>query len=464
MPDRLSAFDASLLFAEDTATPMHIGSVAVFVRPRTGFDYESLVDLVERRLALIPRYRQRVLEVPLQLARPVWVDDERFDITYHVRRSALPEPGSAEQLRELTGRLMSRPLDRERPLWEVYLVEGLAEDRLAIITKTHNALVDGIDAIEIGQAILDPGPREGAEARWSWSPRAAPSGPRLLLDALREALASPVELLDTARLAVGDLATSVRRCRDALGALTSALTRPAPGSPLNTTLGPHRRFVGGATELSAYRDIAERVGATVNDVVLAVVAGALRSWFTGRGEPLDQGSLVRALVPLSTNEDQDETVTPYLVDLPVGEPDPLGRLRQVRNQLRAHTESGHSVAARVLLHAHGLAPATLHALGSRTASGFTRHVFNLVITNVPGPQVPLYAAGARMVEMYPVVPLLRNQALAIGVSSYDGGVYFGLNADRAALADVGELAGLIETELGELHRWTAELESAELTN
>lgn len=450
MPDRLTAFDTSLVYAEDTATPMHIGSVAVFTRPSSGFDYATLVELVERRLALVPRYRQRLQEVPAWLARPMWVDDERFDIGYHVRRAALPAPGSHTQLTDLIGRLMSRRLDRERPLWELYLVEGLAGDRFAVITKTHAALVNGVDAMELGEVIFDPGQREPAESGWLWMPRPAPSKARMVLDAVSEAVTAPGQLCPAARSVFGDPTATARKLTDAVAALGSAVARPAPGLPLNARVGPQRRFATSGTSLADYRAVRAAQGGDVHDIVLTVLTGALRSWLASRGEQLDVTTLVRALVPLSAAAGAGRAVTPRLVDLPVGEPDPLVRLRHVRHQLRVHAESGRSVAARGLLRANGLAPATLHALGARTASEFTKHVFNVVVTNVPGPQTPLYAAGARMAEAYPVVPLLRTQALAVGVSSYDGGVYFGLNADRNAMSDVDNLGRMIEEALAEL--------------
>ena len=464
MPDRLSALDASFLYLENPTTPMHVGSVGVFRRPRTGFDYDRLVQLIEQRLALVPRYRQKVVHVPGRLARPVWVDDADFDITYHVRRSALPKPGSDAALHELVARLMSRPLDHTRPLWEIYLVEGLSKSRAAIITKTHNAVVDGISAVDIGQVILDVSPTPNARQEDLWMPRPEPSGLQLVLDAVAEVVQQPGELIENVRSAANDAAVTVRKVGGALYALASAVrtaATPAPGSPLNVQITTQRRFAVARTRLDDYRAVRRHHDSTVNDVILAVISGALREWLLSRGEAVSRRTTIRALVPLSvrgtepgaassTAELMSNMVSASLVDLPVGEPNPAVRLHHISHAMRAHKESGQSVAADALVRLSGFAPPTLHALGARAANSFSRHIFNVVVTNVPGPQVTLYAAGAKMVEMYPVVPLAKGQALSIGVTSYDGGVNFGLNADRDAMPDVDVLASMMEESLEEL--------------
>jgi diacylglycerol O-acyltransferase / wax synthase len=457
MPDRLTALDASFLYLEHPTTPMHIGGVAVFRTPRSGFDHDRLVDLVERRLALVPRYRQKIRSVPGHLARPVWVDDQEFDIAYHVRRSALPRPGAPEQLNELVARLMSRQLDRNRPLWEIYLVEGLARGRMAIITKTHHAMVDGVSAMDISQVILDvtPTPRETPDDLWM--PRPEPGGLQLLLTAAGEAVQQPAELADNLRAAVMDATSTVRRVGDAVGGLVSALRsaiRPAPVSPLNVPISRQRRFAVARTSLESFRKVRLAHGGTVNDVVLAVVSGALRNWLLSRGEPVTASTTIRAMAPVSVRHPSSDTpgnqVSAYLVDLPVGEPNPVVRLHHVSHAMRAHKDSGQSIGADALVRLGGFAPPTLHALGARVAGGFAQRIFNLVVTNVPGPQFPLYAAGAKMVEMFPVVPLSKNQGVSIGITSYDGGVYFGLNADRDSMTDVDGLAAMIEESLDEL--------------
>ncbi|HYS40712.1 MAG TPA: wax ester/triacylglycerol synthase family O-acyltransferase [Pseudonocardiaceae bacterium] len=462
MSHRLSALDASLLYLEDATTPMHIGGVAIFRRPRTGFDYERLLALIEQRLALVPRYRQRVRHVPGHLARPVWTDDTDFDITHHVRLSALPKPGTNEQLAHLVARLMSRPLDHNRPLWELYLVEGLQRNRFALVTKTHHAMIDGIGAIEIGQVILDVSPTAEADDGSLWMPAPQPSQLRLVTDAVSETVRQPGELVENVRSAVSDLTATMGKLVNAVSGVASAVrtaVRPAPSSPLNVPITAERRFAVARTTLADLKKVRAAHGGTVNNVVLAVVAGALRSWLMSRGEVVTAGTTVRAMAPLSVR-DEVTTNTPaglaggkvsaYLVDLPVGEPSPVVRLQHVAHAMRARFEAGQPVAADALVRLGGFAPPTLHALGARAASAFSQRIFNILVTNVPGPQVSLYAAGAKMLEMFPVVPLARNQAVSIGVTSYDGGVYFGLNADRAAMPDVDILARMVEESVEEL--------------
>lgn len=469
MPPRLSALDASFLYLEQPTTPMHVGGVSVFRRPKAGFDYDRLVELIEQRIALVPRYRQKVRHVPGNLARPVWVDDPDFDVAYHVRRSALPKPGSDGQLTELVARLMSRPLDHTRPLWEMYLVEGLARGRTAVLTKTHQAMVDGISAIDIGQVILDVSAEPNGESGKRgvsdlWMPRPEPSDGQLILGALSEAVARPGVVVDNARAAAGDAVATIGKVVGAVTQLFSmarAASRRAPGTPLNVDISTQRRFAIARTELEDYRRIRTAHGCTVNDVVLTVVSGALRNWLLSRGEPVAASSSLRAMVPLSVKGEADvpssatagslgNRVSSFIVDLPVGEPSPMVRLHHVAHAMREHTSTARSVGADTLARIGGFAPPTLHALGARAASGMSKRIFNLVVTNVPGPQFPLYAAGARMLEMFPVVPLAKGQALAIGLTSYDGGVYYGFNGDRDAMADVEVLAGMVAESLDEL--------------
>jgi WS/DGAT/MGAT family acyltransferase len=458
MADRLSALDVSFLYLEGPTTPMHVGGLAVFEVPKDGFDYNKFAALLDQRISLVPRYRQRIKSVPGHLASPVWIDDTEFDISYHLRRSALPRPGSDEQLKELVARVQSRPLDRNRPLWEMYLVEGLADGRFALITKTHHAMVDGISAIDIGQVILDvsPVPREIPEDLWM--PRPEPGGASLVLDAVTELVRRPTAVVDTVRIGVNDARNAISKVNRAVGGVLSAArvaARPAPTSALNATIGSQRRFAVARTNLDDYKTVRKQSGGTVNDVVLATVAGAIRGWLLSRGEPVTPATVVRAMVPVSVRGDSESgqlgnRVSSYLVDLPVGEPNPVVRLSQVSYAMKAHKESGQSVGAEALVALSGFAPPTLHAMGARAASSFTRRLFNVIVTNVPGPQFPLYASGAKMLEMFPVVPLSGGQAVAIGLTSYDGGVYFGLNADRDAMYDADVLAALIEESLAEL--------------
>ena len=456
-PPRLSAVDASFLYLEQPRTPMHVGSVGIFRAPASGFDYERLVATVERRLVAVPRYRQKVRHVPGELARPVWVDDADFDVAFHVRRSALPRPGTPAQLTELVARLMSRPLDPDRPLWEVYLVEGLADGRFAIITKTHQAMVDGVTTIDMGQVLLDPTPSPREVPDELWMPRPEPTDARLVVDAVAEAIARPGQVVDVVRATTNDALAVAARLARGVGALVGTVVtggRLAPGSPLNVALSTQRRFAVARGDLAAYREIRTAHGCTVNDVVLTVVTGALRAWLLARGEPVTSTRRMRAMVPLWVSGADapvdDGRVLSTLVDLPVGEQSPALRLQHVAHAMREHTAGNRSVRADTLARIGGYAPPTLHALGARAVNGISKRIFNLVVTNVPGPQVPLYAAGARMLETYPVVPLADGQGLAVGITSYDGGLFYGFTADRDALPDVDVLAATVDEAFEEL--------------
>ncbi len=443
---------------------MHVGSVMVFDPPRRGFDYDQLVTLISRRISFVPRYRQRVREVPGRLANPVWVDDEDFDVTYHVRRSALPRPGSDEQLEELVARILPRPLDRERPLWEVYLVEGLAEDRFALITKTHHALVDGVNAVDISHVILDGAAEVDEEAAQEWRPHREPSDLDLVLGAVTDNLRTPTQVIDTVQAGFRDLKATAGRVADVAGEVVTTLaraSRSAPTSPLNATVGRARRYVMIGTDLEDYRTVRGRLtkGAfaeevTINDVVLATVTGAFRTWMLTRGESVHGGTTIRAMVPVSVHGGPGvatgRELTACFVDLPVGEPGASMRLHQIAFAMRQQMEGGRAVPAETLTGLAGFAPPTMHALGARLGSAVSRRLYNVVITNVPGPQQPLTAAGARMVSTYPVMPLGSGQALSIGLTSYDGGVYYGLYTDRDAIPDADVLGHAVVDALQEL--------------
>jgi diacylglycerol O-acyltransferase len=436
---------------------MHVGEIAIFQPPAEGFDYERLVQLVEERISLVPRYRQKVVWVPGHLANPVWVDDPDFDVTYHVRRSGLPRPGTDAQLFEFCSRVQSRQLDRDRPLWEMYLIEGLSGGRVAIATKSHHAMVDGIDSVDIEQVILDVSAAPVRLPDELWMPEPPPSSTDLLLGAVGDIVRRPAMVTDTLRLGLGDVREASRWFTSVLTGMTSALrsvARPAPTTPLNTTVGEQRRFAVARTSLADYQAVHREQDVAVNDVILATIAGALRGWLLFRGEPARAGTTIRTMVPVGIRRDETTGamggVSALYVDLPVGEPSPMLRLAQVGFATQGHRDSGHSVSADRIVTMAGFAPPTLHAMGTRMASGLARRLYNLVVTNVPGPQLPLYAAGATLLEMFPVVPLYQGQALAIGLTSYNGGVYFGLNADRDAMSDVDVLGALIEESLAEL--------------
>jgi WS/DGAT/MGAT family acyltransferase len=447
---------------ETLTTPMHVGGVAILEQPEGGFDFDRLLGVISERIAQVPRYRQVVKWVPGRIANPIWVDDEDFDISYHVRHSALPKPGNDDQLRELVARLQSRPLDRNRPLWEIYVVEGLQGDddrpRAAIITKTHHAMVDGRSAVDVGAMILDATPETAPTTVEPWRPAPAPSGLALLAGAVADNIRRPAGALDAVRSGVFDARnTATRAVSTAAGFLSAASVarKRAPDSPLNAEIGEQRRYGMAVTELDDYKRVRKAYGGTVNDVVLATVTGALRAWMLTRGEPVTTSTSLRAMVPVSVRSSDQEgalgnRVSSYFVDLPVGEPNPVVRLHQISYSMQAHKEAGQSVAADAIIALSGFAPPTIHSAAARLASGMTKRLFNLVVTNVPGPQMPLWAAGARMLECYPVVPLAKGQAVSVGLTSYNGGVYYGLLADRDAMPDVDVLATSIEDALSEL--------------
>lgn len=458
MSERLRPADLAFLAGETASSPMHNATLEIFDLSRDGFDYEKLLGVIADRIAFVPRYRQRIRTVPGRLANPVWVDDDDFDLTYHVRRSALPRPGSMEQLRELVARIMSRRLDRNRPLWEVYLVEGLEDGRFAILSKSHQILVDGISTVDLGQVLLDVDPRPRPVVHDDWRPAREPSTPALLAEAVTESVRNPQRLAETVRGNVDGalrLVASVGRTAVETAGMVSN-RRHAPDTPLHARLSEQRRFVTVRTDLQDYRQVRRMHGGTVNDVIMATVAGAMRSWLMTRAESVRASRSLRAMVPMSVIDHELEPtslgsqVTGQLVSLPIGESSPVVRLHQVSYAFKAHKDTGMAVAADRLADVAGFAPTTFHALGSRVAAAWARRGFDLVVTNVPGPQFPLYAAGAQMLESYPVQPLLPGHALAIGVTSYDGGVYFGLNADRDALPDLDVLGQCVLEALAEL--------------
>jgi len=465
MVTRLSASDASFYHLEDTSTPMYVGSLSILRRPKRGLSYEALLTTVERRLPQIPRYRQKVREITLGLARPVWVDDRDFDITYHVRRSALPSPGSDDQLHELIARLASRPLDRTRPLCEMYLVEGLAKNRLAIYTKSHQALVNGMTALEIGHVIADRTQRSPQFGEDIWIPGHDPSNIDLVLGAVGDWVARPGTQVAAIRAAVTDVVANAGYLADvgrrAASTARTVLRGAAPNSPLNTQVSRNRRFAVAAGSLEDYRKLRARFDCDVNDVLLAVVTGALRNWLLSRAEPVAPTTTVRAMAPMSVYPEAElasyaspgqaiSEVSPFLVDLPVGEGNPVVRLSQITHATESHSTATSVVDARTIVTLSGFAPPTLHAMGIRVATTYSARAFNLLMTNVPGPQSQMYIAGAKLLETYAVPPLLHNQVLAIGVTSYCGMLYFGINADRDAMSDVEMLPALLRESLDEL--------------
>jgi diacylglycerol O-acyltransferase len=457
MSERLRQRDLAFLELETPTTPRQNCTVEVFDPAGSGFDYDRFVALILDRISFVPRYRQRLQAVPGHLANPVWVDDDHFDIGYHVRRSALPRPGNTGQLRELVARIVSRPLDRQRPLWEIYFVEGLTDGRVALLYKTHQALVDGVETVDLGQVLLDKDPEVKILGGDEWHAHRRPSGAALVASALHDNLTEPDTALDTFRSAVGSAARTAERLTSGAGKVFAGLAgrRPDRGNALSGELSQQRRVVGVETALADYRKIRDAHGGTINDVILTTLTGALRAWLMTRTESMGGLRQIQAVVPVSVIDRELEAtslgsqIAPHFVTLPIAEPSPVVRLHQVSYSFQAHKETGRAVAANRLAGIAGFAPTTFHAVGARVAAEAGRD-FQICITNVPGPQSPLYAAGAKMLRTFPIPPLLPSQALAIGVTSYDGRVFYGITSDRDLVPDSEVLAQCVTEALTEL--------------
>jgi diacylglycerol O-acyltransferase / wax synthase len=467
--DRLSALDASFLHLERLETPMHVGAVSIFegapfFDDSGRFRLAEVRRLVNSRLHLIPRFRKRLMFVPFEQGRPVWVDDVRFDIGYHVRLTALPHPGSREQLLALTARVEAQLLDRDRPLWELWFVEGLEGGNIGLIQKTHHALVDGVSGVDVATVLLDftPEPTFLEPPRWVVEP--APSPGRLFVDTLYERTTEPAEIARTARRIVRTPQRTVSRTGQLGRALSTLVDRNSivPSTSLNVTVGRRRRFEGVRVSLDDVKEIRAALGGTVNDVVLAGVSGGLRRLFEARAEDTTDLRL-RALCPVSVRDDSERMqlgnrVSAMFVDLPIGESDPTRRLQAIRATTGDLKDRQQAVGAAFLIDLTSFAAPTLLGLAARVAH--RQPFFNLVITNVPGPQVPLYCMGGRMLEAFPVVPLTRNTALGIAILSYCGQLHIGLYVDADAVDDVAVLAAGLEDSFAELKKLAEETAAA----
>jgi diacylglycerol O-acyltransferase / wax synthase len=453
--DRLTGLDASFLHLEDGAAHMHVAGVMIFEGSPP--PYDDLLQAIERRLGLVPRYRQRLAFVPLGQGRPKWVDDPHLNLRYHVRSTALPAPGSEQQLKDLAGRVFAQALDRDKPLWEIWLVEGLEGDRFAMLSKTHHALVDGISGVDIMSVLFDtsPDPAAPTDTGERWLPRPLPSPVQLLGEALMERATIPGELARSVRSIFRGPRRVVEGLRDAavgVGAMAWAGLNPAPASPYNKPIGPHRRYTWVRANLADIKAIKNELGGTVNDVVLATVAGALGKHLRRRGHNTD-GLELKAMVPVSVRADVESgalgnRVAAMMAPLPVWCQDAVARLDIVREELKGLKSGGQAVGAQVLTELSGFAPATVMGQASRLMS--RQRFFNVVVTNVPGPQQPLFLAGRRMIDPFPMVPLAKNQGLGIALLSYAGRINFGLVGDYDVMYDLDDFADDIEDSLAEL--------------
>ncbi len=418
---------------------------------------EEFLEQIRMRLHLVPRYRQKLAYTALDSGRPVWIDDPSFNLEYHVRHTALPTPGEPEQLRGLTARIFSQQLDRSKPLWEMWLIEGLKDDRFALISKTHHSLIDGIAGIDLATVLFDlsPDPPPIKHSGRAWRPHPEPGTPELVAAGLKGAVRAGIELAEGALDAFAHPERALSRTREAaegIGEIVWAGLNPAPETPLNVPIGPHRRFMGIGNRLEDFKLVKNAFGGTVNDVVLAVVAGALREFLIARGLRTE-GVELRALVPVSVRAEDEHhqggnRIVAMRGPLPVYIADPVQRLRFVSHAMDGLKESKQALGAEVIAGAQNFAPPTILAQASRL--NFSTRLFNLIVTNVPGPQFPLYVLGREMLAAYPVAFLPENHALAIAIMSYNGQMNFGLLGDYDSLPDIDLLGETIAAELAKL--------------
>jgi diacylglycerol O-acyltransferase / wax synthase len=451
--DRLSPVDASFLHQERQSSHMHVGALLVFEGPAPAYD--ELLEQIESRLHLVPRYRQKLAFPPLETGRPLWVDDPNFNLEYHARITALPKPGSEEQLRALVGRIFSQRLDRSKPLWETWLVHGLEGNRFAVISKTHHALVDGVGGIDLASVLFDVDPVPRKVEPESWTPHPEPTTAELLAESAKSLARTPFDLAARALGTVqhpGRSLGTVRESAEALGEVVWQGLNPAPSTPLNVSIGPHRRLGRLRGRLSDFKLVKDTFGGTVNDVVLASVAGGLRTWLRSRGVRTE-GLELRALVPMSIRSDEEKgelgnRIAAMRGPLPVYVDDPVERLRIVSEAMAGVKESKQALGAEVIAGLENFAPPTLLAQASRL--NFSTRLFNLIVTNVPGPQFPLYLLGRELLELVPLAFLPEDHALAIAIISYNGCVEFGLLGDYDAMDDIDSVASAIEESVAEL--------------
>ena len=452
--DRLSAVDAGFLAQEKPNTHMHIGALTLFEGEPPGLG--AFLDHIESRLHLVPRYRQKLAVPPLETGRPLWVDDPTFNLAYHVRHTALPAPGDEEALLAMAARVFSQRLDRSKPLWELWLVEGLQGGGFALISKTHHALVDGVSGVDLASVLFDLSPEgaptDGAEP---WVPRPEPSSAELAARGLTGAARAVAGVATGALGAVSNPGEALEKAREVatgIGEVAWTALNAPPETPFNVAPGPHRRIRVVRAGLDEFKLVKDAFGTTVNDVVLAVVTGALAYFLQARGRRTE-GIELKAAVPISVRSDDQRgalgnQLTQVMAPLPLFLDDPLARLRYVKDAMDGLKESRQALAASAIASLQDFAPPTIHAQASRL--NFSGRFFNLLVTNVPGPQFPLYVLGRRLSEIFPIPFLAGDRSLAIAIMSYDGKVGFGLLGDYDALPDLAVVAEGIEASLAQL--------------
>ncbi len=448
----MSPMDASFLHLEGPAHPMHVGGLSIFEGPAPPF--ERLEAMVDGKLGLVPRYRQKVRFVPLGLGRPVWVDDPHFNLSYHLRHSALPSPGNDEQLRNTAARVFAQHLDRHKPLWEIWMIEGLSGGRWALLSKVHHCMVDGVAATDLMSVMFDEG--SATLERDPWTPAPEPGDAELIVRTLTRRTFDPAEQLRSLRAAVRAPRSTLAQAGELLGGLTSAarVIRPTGRSSLTGPVGPHRAWSVAQLRLSDVGAVRKALGGTVNDVVLTVVSGGLRDLLQSRGESVE-GRTIRALVPVSVRRPGERgvynnRVSAMFAELPVGVPDPAERLNAVRVQMDGLKSSKQAVAGDVLTSLSGFAPPMLLALGTRIAARSPSLGVQTGVTNVPGPQQALHTLGRTLLASFPFVPVIGQVRVSVGIFSYDGALYFGVTADQDSSSDIDVLTGGVERSMEDL--------------
>ena len=459
-PDRLTGLDAAFLQLERGGAHMHVASVMTFEgSPPT---YDEMFGTIEDRLHLVPRYRQKLANIPFGAGRPVWVDDPSFNLLYHLRHTALPKPGSDEQLAALAARIFASRLDRSKPLWEIYLVEGLepapdGTERFAVIAKTHHALVDGISGVDITAVLFstaEDATPVGPPAS-PWSPRPAPTDGELLAGVIQERLSdpmAPIRAADTLVKRPNRVISSLAEKLEVTGSLLISSTGAAPDTPLNRKIGSHRRYGWINSSLGLFKEIKDGLDGTINDAVLTTVALGLGRWLRRRGVDTD-GLVLRTMVPVSVRTVDEQgalgnQVSALWAPLPVYETDPASAFRHVRDAMGDLKNSDQALGAETITELAGFAPPTIASQAAKLQA--RQRLFNLTVTNVPGPQIPLYLVGRRMTAIYPVVPLSQKTALGVAVMSYCGRLCFGLLADYDAIPDLGDIVDDFRAAMFEL--------------
>jgi diacylglycerol O-acyltransferase len=455
--DRLSVMDNTFLLSETPTTPMHVAAIEIFEAGPLqtadgGIDIGMIRAAYAANLHRIPRYRQKLLWIPIE-NRPVWVDDPDFNLDYHVRHVSLPRPGGEDELRHVASRILANHLDRRRPLWEIWVVEGIEHGRFAIIAKTHHCMVDGSAGVEAAQLLLSPSPDAEIGEPEPWRPRAIPTRQQLAVDeAWRyatlplRALRGLAEFREEAEDVGAEIGARARALRDFFSSTTSL----ASDTPINGPLGPHRRFDWLNMALADVKEVRRKLECTVNDVFLATVTGACREYLRDRGVRLDD-IVFRASTPVSLRSEDDHSqsgnrVSSWFVDLPVAEVDRRAQVDAIHEETQRLKESRQAMGMDMLMAAAEFAPSGILALGAGMASG----PVNIIVTNVPGPQFPLYMLGGRLLAMIPQVPLIENIGLGIALMSYDGGVFWGFTADYDLVPDLDHFIDLIERSFADL--------------